>query len=123
MMKNLLNAGVLGDGLSAMAAKGVASGLIKRYAKDWTLENFKDAAEKNYGIMELFEVSPQWAATLRGGLKKYKSLQKISANELLSWVQDANPILFNQVCQEPKIVAWLFESWEKGKLELLEMEP
>ena len=122
-MKNLLSAGVLGDGLSAMAAKGVASGLIKRYAKDWTIEGFKEAAEKDYGIMQLFEATPEWAATLRGGLKKYKALQKISANELLSWVQDANPILFSQVCQEPKVVAWLFESWEKGKLELPEMEP
>jgi|TARA_Y100000310_G_scaffold286916_1_gene311478 hypothetical protein len=122
MMKNLLGSGVLGDGLSAMAAKGVASGLIKRYAKEWTIDGFKEAAEKDYGIMQLFEVSPEWAATLRGGLKKYKALQKISANELLSWVQDANPILFNQVCQEPAVVAWLFKSWESGKAELLSMD-
>jgi hypothetical protein len=69
--------------------------------------------------MNMFEVTPEWANTLKGALQKHKNLQGVSANELLSWVQDANPILFTQICQEPDLVAWIFSEWEIAKKELM----
>ena len=118
-MASFLNPAILTNGIGAFAAKQVAAGIIKRFAKEWRIEAFKEATENDYGISQLFEVSPEWSDTLKGALRKYKSLQKVTANEMLSWVQDANPILFTQICAEPAVVAWFFSNWEKGKLELL----
>lgn len=118
-MKEIINPGLLTSGLSGFAAKQIAAGMVKRYAKDWRIEGFRDAAQNDWKISRLFEISPEWAATIKGGLVKYKSLQKVEANELLSWVQDANPILFNQICAEPEIIAWLFKAWKDGKEDLM----
>ena len=118
-MTSLINPGILANGFGSFMAKQVASGIIKRFAKEWRIEAFKEATENDYGISQLFEVSPEWSDTLKGALRKYKSLQKVTANEMLSWVQDANPILFTQICAEPAVVAWFFSKWEAGKLELL----
>ena len=112
-MAGLINPGILANGLGSFAAKQVAAGVI---------EGFKEAAENDYGITKMFEVSPDWADTLKGALQKYTSLQKVSANELLSWVQDANPILFTQICAEPAVVAWFFSKWEEGKKEMMGIE-
>jgi hypothetical protein len=121
-MTSFINPGILTSGIGAFAAKQVASGIIKRFAKEWRIEAFKDAAENNYGVTQLFEASPDWSDTLRGALQKYKSLQKVTANEVLSWVQDANPILFQQICAEPAVVAWFYSKWEEGKKELLGLD-
>ena len=118
-MTSFINPGILANGLGAFAAKQVASGIIKRFAKEWTIDAFKEAAESDHGITHMFEVSPAWSDTLKGAMQKYKSLQKVTANEMLSWVQDANPILFTQICAEPAVVAWFFSKWEEGKKELL----
>jgi len=118
-MTSFINPGIVANGIGAFAAKHVASGIVKRFAKEWRIEAFKEAAEKDYGIAQLFEASPDWSDTLRGALQKYQSLQKVTANEMLSWVQDANPILFTQICAEPAVVAWFFHKWEEGKKELL----
>ena len=121
-MAGLINPGIFANGLGSFAAKQVAAGGITRFAKEWRIEGFKDAAENDYGITKMFEVSPDWADTLKGALQKYTSLQKVSANELLSWVQDANPILFTQICAEPAVVAWFFSKWEEGKKEMMGIE-
>lgn len=121
-MAGLINPGILTNGLGSFAAKQIAAGIIKRFAKEWRIEGFKEAAENDYGITKMFEVSPDWADMLKGALRKYASLQKVSANEMLSWVQDANPILFAQICAEPAVVAWFFSKWEEGKKEMLGIE-
>jgi hypothetical protein len=121
-MAGLINPGILANGLGSFAAKQVAAGVIKRFAKEWRIEGFREAAENDYGITKMFEVSPDWSDTLKGALQKYTSLQKVSANELLSWVQDANPILFTQICAEPSVVAWFFSKWEEGKKEMMGIE-
>ena len=121
-MAGILNPGILAGTVGAFAAKQVASGIIKRFAKDWRIDGFKEAAEKDYGILQLFEESPDWGDTLKGALQKYKGLQKVTANEVLSWVQDANPILFTQICAEPAVVAWFYSSWDVGRKELLGIE-
>ena len=118
-MLDLIKGNLLSSGIGGFAAKQVAAGILKRFAKTWTIGGFKDAKAEGKTIMELFEVAPEWANTLKGALRKYPSLQGISANELLSWVQDANPILFNQICAEPDIVAWIFSGWDSGKKQLL----
>lgn len=121
-MAGLLNPTLLANGFGAFAAKQMTAGIVKRFAKGWRIDSFKEAAEKNYGLTELFDTSPEWGDTLKGALKKYKSLQKVTANEVLSWVQDANPILFTQICAEPTVVAWFFSTWESGKNKLLSDE-
>jgi len=121
-MAGLINPGILANGLGSFAAKQIAAGIMKRFAKEWRIEGFKEASESDYGITKLFEVSPEWSETLKGALHKYTSLQKVTANEVLSWVQDANPILFTQICAEPAVVAWFYSQWEDGKKELLGME-
>jgi len=121
-MAGLINPGIFANGLGSFAAKQVAAGVIKRFAKEWRIEGFREAAENDYGITKMFEVSPDWSDTLKGALQKYTSLQKVSANELLSWVQDANPILFTQICAEPAVVAWFFSKWEEGKKEMMGIE-
>lgn len=121
-MPSLFNPALVANGLGAFAAKQVTAGIVKRFAKEWRIDSFKEAAENNYGIAQLFKASPEWGDTLKGALNKYKSLQKVTANEVLSWVQDANPILFTQICAEPTVVAWFFSSWESGKDELLGVE-
>ena len=118
-MLDLLKGNMLSGGISGFAAKQVAAGVLKRFAKTWTIEGFTEAKAEGKTIMELFEVAPEWANTLKGALKKYPALQSVSANELLSWVQNANPILFNQICAEPDVVAWIFSGWESGKKQLL----
>ena len=121
-MTSFLNPGLIANGLGSFAAKQVAAGIIKRFAKEWTIDGFREAADSDYGITKMFEVSPEWSDTLKGALQKYKGLQKVTANELLSWVQDANPILFTQICAEPAVVAWFYSQWEAGKKELLGIE-
>ena len=121
-MTSFINPGILANTFGSFMAKQIAAGIIKRFAKEWRIEAFKEAAEKDYGITQLFEVSPDWSSTLQGALNKYASLQKVTANEVLSWVQDANPILFTQICAEPAVVAWFFKEWEVGKKELLGIE-
>jgi hypothetical protein len=121
-MAGLINPGILANGLGSFAAKQVTAGILKRFAKEWRIEGFREATENDYGIIKMFEVSPEWFDTLKGALNKYSSLQKITANEVLSWVQDANPILFTQICAEPAVVAWFFKGWEVGKKELLGIE-
>ena len=121
-MIDLLKGNILSSGIGGFAAKQVAAGILKRFAKTWTIDGFKEAKAEGKSIMDLFEVAPEWANTLKGALRKYSSLQSVSANELLSWVQDANPILFNQICAEPDIVAWIFSGWESGKKQLLGMD-
>ena len=121
-MTSFINPGILANTFGSFMAKQIAAGIIKRFAKEWRIEAFKEAAEKDYGITRLFEVSPDWSSTLQGALNKYASLQKVTANEVLSWVQDANPILFTQICAEPAVVAWFYSRWEDGKKELLGME-
>ena len=121
-MAGLINPGIFANGLGSFAAKQVAAGVIKRFAKEWRIEGFREAAENDYGITKMFEVSPDWSDTLKGALQKYTSLQKVSANEMLSWVQDANPILFTQICAEPAVVAWFFSKWEEGKKEMMGIE-
>ena len=118
-MREIINPSLLANGLTGFAAKQIAAGMVKRAAKDWRIEGFREAATNDWTISKLFELSPDVAATLKGGLAKYKSLQKVEANELLSWVQNANPILFNQVCAEPEIITWLFKAWKDGKEDLL----
>ena len=118
-MTSLINPGIIASGLGAFAAKHVASGIIKRFAKEWRIEGFKEAADNDHGIAQMFEASPEWSDTLKGALQKYKGLQKVTANEVLGWVQDANPILFTQICAEPAVVAWWFSKWEEGRKELL----
>ena len=121
-MAGLINPGIFANGLGSFAAKQVAAGVIKRFAKEWRIEGFREAAENDYGITKMFEVSPAWSDTLKGALQNYTSRQKVSANELLSWVQDANPILFTQICAEPAVVAWFFSKWEEGKKEMMGIE-
>ena len=118
-MTSLINPGILANGFGSFMAKQVASGIIKRFAKEWRIEGFKEAAENDFDITRLFEVSPDWSDTLKGALQKYKSLQKVTANEVLKWIQDANPILFSQICAEPTVIAWFYSKWEVGKAELL----
>ena len=118
-MTSFLNPKMIANGLGSFAAKQVAAGIIKRFAKEWRIEGFREATENDHGIARMFEVSPEWSDTLKGALQKYQSLQKVTANEMLSWVQDANPILFQQICAEPAVVAWFFSKWEDGKKELL----
>ena len=118
-MASLINPGMLVNGLGSFAAKQITAGILKRFAKEWLIEGFREAAENDYRLTKLFEVSPEWGDTLKGALQKYKSLQKITPNEVLSWVQDANPILFTQICAEPDVVAWFFKAWEVGKKDLL----
>ena len=110
--------GVIGGNIGAMAAKQVAAGMVKSYSGKWTIEGFREAAENDFGLNRLLEVSPQWMATLSGAFQKYEVLRNVTANELLSWVQGGNPVLFRQICQEPDVVAWLFKAWEAGKTEL-----
>jgi len=121
-MASLFNPRMFASGLGSFAAKQVAAGIVKRFAKEWRIEGFKEAAENDFGITRLFEVSPDWSDTLKGALQKYNSLQKVTANELLKWVQDANPILFAQICAEPTVIAWFYSKWEAGKKELLGIE-
>jgi len=121
-MPSFINPALIANGLGSFAAKQVAAGIIKRFAKEWRIEGFKEAADNDYGITRLFDVSPEWSDTLKGALQKYKSLQKVTANELLSWVQDANPILFTQICTEPTVIAWFYSRWEEGKKDLLGIE-
>ena len=121
-MTSFINPGILANTFGSFMAKQIAAGIIKRFAKEWRIEAFKEAAKSDYGITKLFEVSPDWSSTLQGALSKYASLQKVTANEVLSWVQDANPILFTQICAEPAVVAWFYSQWEDGKKELLGME-
>ena len=118
-MASFINPGIIANGVGSFMAKQIAAGIIKRFAKEWRIEAFKEAAENDYGITRLFEVSPEWSDTLKGALRKYNSLQKVTANEVLGWVQDANPILFTQICTEPAVVAWFYSQWEDGKKELL----
>ena len=118
-MLNMFKGDILHSGIGGFAAKQIAAGLLKRFAKTWTIEGFKEAQTGGKTIMNLFEVTPEWANTLKGALQKHKNLQGVSANELLSWVQDANPILFTQICQEPDLVAWIFSEWEIAKKELM----
>ena len=110
---------ILGGNIGSMAAKQVAAGMVRQYSGKWTIEGFKEAAENDYKLERLLQASPQWSATLSGAFKKYEVLQDVSANELLSWVQKGNPVLFRQICQEPDVVAWVFRAWEEGKAELL----
>jgi len=121
-MTSFINPSLIANGLGSFAAKAVTAGIIKRFAKEWTIQAFKEAAANDYGITKMFEVSPDWSDTLKGALQKYKSLQKVTANEVLSWVQDANPILFTQICAEPAVIAWFYSRWEEGKRELLGIE-
>jgi len=121
-MPSFINPGLLINTFSEFAAKQIAAGIIKGFAKEWRIEAFRDAATNNYGVTKMFEASPEWSDTLKGALQKHKSLQKITANEVLSWVQDANPILFTQICAEPTVIAWFYSGWEEGKRELLGME-
>jgi hypothetical protein len=114
-----INPALLANTFGGFAAKQIAVGIIKRFAKEWRIEAFKEATENDYGITRLFEVSPEWSDTLKGALQKYKGLQKITANELLKWIQDANPILFTQICAEPTVITWFYSKWEEGKAELL----
>ena len=118
-MTSFINPGLLTNSFGSFMAKQIASGIIKRFAKEWRIEAFKEAAETDYGITRLFEVSPDWSDTLKGALQKYKSLQKVTANEVLKWIQDANPILFAQICAEPTVIAWFYSKWEDGQKELL----
>ena len=110
--------GLLGGNITSMAAKGIASGLVKGFSAKWTIEGFRDAAENDYDLNHLFTASPQWSATLSGAFQKYSELRDVSANELLSWIQKGNPVLFREICEEPAVVAWLFKAWEIGKKEL-----
>tara|TARA_Y100000310_G_scaffold237926_1_gene241219 strand:- start:1141 stop:1509 length:369 start_codon:yes stop_codon:yes gene_type:complete len=121
-MLNIFKGDILHSGIGGFAAKQIAAGLMKRFAKTWTVEGFKEARAEGKTILNMFEVAPEWANTLKGALKKHTNLQGISANELLSWVQDANPILFTQICQEPDLVAWIFAEWETAKKELMSMD-
>ena len=121
-MAGLINPGIFANGLGSFAAKQVAAGVIKRFAKEWRIEGFREAAENDYGITKMFEGAPDWSDSLKGALQKYTCLKKVSANELLSWVQDANPILFTQICAEPAVVAWFFSKWEEGKKEMMGIE-
>jgi len=121
-MTSFINPGLLTSGLGSFGLKMMAAGIIKRFAKDWRIEGFKEAAENDYGITQMFEVSPDWSDTLKGALHKHKALQKVTANEVLSWVQSANPILFEQICAEPAVVAWFYSRWEEGKRELLGLD-
>ncbi len=107
------------SGVSGFMAKQVASGLLKRFAKEWTIEGFREAYTNGYGLTRFFEVSPYWANTVKGALEKFKNLHSVSANELLSWIKDSNPLLFKQICEEPDIIGWLFKSWEEAKTELI----
>ena len=117
-----INPALLASGLGSFGAKQIVAGIFKRFAKEWTIQGFKDAADNDYEITKMFEVSPDWSDHLRNALQRFKSLQKISANEVLSWVQDSNPILFNQICAEPTVIGWFYSHWEEGKRELLGME-
>ena len=117
-----INPALLANGLGSFAAKQIVAGIFKRFAKEWTIQGFKDAADNDYGITKMFEASPDWSDHLRGALQRYKSLQKVTANEVLSWVQDSNPILFTQICSEPTVIGWFYSRWEEGKRELLGME-
>jgi hypothetical protein len=110
--------GLLGSKFGSLAAKEVAAGMVKSYSSKWTLEGFKEAAENDYKLDRLLQVSPEWSATLAGAFQKYEALRDITANELLSWIQKGNPALFRQISQEPAVVAWIFKAWEEGKLEL-----
>ena len=110
--------GILGSNIGSMAAKQVAAGMVKSYSSKWTIEGFKEAVENDYKLDRLLQVSPQWSATLSGAFQKYEVLREVTANELLSWIQSGNPVLFRQICQEPDVVAWLFKAWEEGKKEL-----
>tara|TARA_Y100000034_G_C6682117_1_gene299900 strand:- start:23 stop:391 length:369 start_codon:yes stop_codon:yes gene_type:complete len=121
-MLNIFKGDILHSGIGGFAAKQIAAGLMKRYAKTWTIEGFKEAKAEGKTIMDMFSVAPEWANTIKGALKKHSNLQGVSANELLSWTQDANPILFTQICQDPDLVAWIFAEWEKAKKELLSMD-
>ena len=64
-MAGLINPGILTNGLGSFAAKQIAAGIIKRFAKEWRIEGFKEAAENDYGITKMFEVSPDWADMLK----------------------------------------------------------
>ena len=121
-MLNMFKGDLLHSGIGGFAAKQIAAGLMKRFAKTWTIDGFKEAKAEGKTIMDMFSVAPEWANTIKGALKKHSNLQGISANELLSWVQDANPILFTQICQDPDLVAWIFSEWEAAKKELLGMD-
>ena len=121
-MLNMFKGDILHSGIGGFAAKQIAAGLMKRFTKTWTIEGFKEAKAEGRTILNMFELAPEWANTLKGALKKHTNLQGISANELLSWVQDANPILFNQICQDPDLVGWIFAEWESAKKELLGMD-
>ena len=110
--------GIIGGNFGSMAAKQVASGMVKSYSSNWTIEGFKEAAENDYKLDHLLQVSPQWSATLAGAFQKYEALRDVTANELLSWIQKGNPVLFRQISQEPAVVAWIFKAWEAGKVEL-----
>jgi len=118
-MAPIINPAILANTFGGFAAKQMAAGVIKGFAKEWRIEAFKEAADKDYGITHMFAVSPAWSDTLKGALQKYKGLQKVTANELLKWIQDANPILFTQICAEPTVITWFYSKWEEGKAELL----
>ena len=112
--------GIISGNFGSMAAKQVAAGMVKSYSSKWTIEGFREAAENDYKLDRLLQVSPQWSATLAGAFQKYETLREVTANELLSWIQKGNPVLFRQISQEPAVVAWIFKAWEAGKQELIQ---
>jgi hypothetical protein len=110
--------GMLGGKFGSMAAKEIAAGMVKSYSGNWTIEGFREAAENNYKLDRLLQVSPKWSETLANAFKNHEALRDVTANELLSWIQQGNPALFRQISQEAAVVAWIFKAWEAGKVEL-----
>ena len=53
-MLNMFKGDILHSGIGGFAAKQIAAGLLKRFAKTWTIEGFKEAQTGGLSGMDFF---------------------------------------------------------------------